>query len=263
MSITTRSLGRAAATLGTLGLALAAFAPGTAGADGTDGTDGTDDVDTRIIGGHAATEDYSFMVSLQQAGNHFCGGSLVDAEWVVTAAHCAGSPPADMKLRIGSKSTSAGGELVGVAEKVVHPDGAGNDIALLRLAKPAKAAPITIADSSGPAGTPTRVIGWGTTCDNGDCPPDTLQELDTKLVEDSRCTDIAGKKELCTDSDTPDAMACYGDSGGPQLQGKPGRWELIGATSRDGDQDPTCSTGTGIWTDVTAHADWIRQQIGG
>lgn len=244
---------RAAGALGAFALAVAALAPATAAAD---------DIDTKIIGGQPASEDYSFMASLQVEDRHNCGASLIDAEWVVTAAHCTGANAADMKVRIGSKEVDTGGELIQVAKKVVHPEGNGNDIALLQLATPAKAEPITIADSSGAAGTATRILGWGTTCDEGDCPPDTLQELDTKLVEDSKCMNIAGPKELCTDSDVPDAMGCFGDSGGPQLQGKPGEWELIGATSRDGDEDPACSTGTGIWTDVTAHADWIKKQLG-
>lgn len=48
-------------------------------------------------------------------------------------------------------------------------------------------------------------------------------------------------------------------SGGPQIKGRPGRWEPIGATSRDGDADPKCATGPGIYTDLTAHRDWIER----
>ncbi len=55
------------------------------------------------------------------------------------------------------------------------------------------------------------------------------------------------------------AQACILDSGGPQIKGRAGQWELIGATSRDGDADPTCSTGPGIYTDLTAHRDWIER----
>lgn len=53
------------------------------------------------------------------------------------------------------------------------------------------------------------------------------------------------------------------DSGGPQIQGRPGQWELIGATSRDGDADPTCSTGPGIYTDLAAHRDWTERTTAG
>lgn len=49
--------------------------------------------DTRIVGGFpAAAGQFPWQVAVQyrtSAGNYFCGGSLIDPNWVLTAAHCA------------------------------------------------------------------------------------------------------------------------------------------------------------------------------
>lgn len=43
----------------------------------------------QIVGGEAASAgDFPFIVSLQVGGSHFCGGSLLNANTVVTAGHC-------------------------------------------------------------------------------------------------------------------------------------------------------------------------------
>ncbi|UJW31794.1 serine protease [Saccharothrix sp. AJ9571] len=220
-----------------------------------------------IIGGRDATEDYSFMVSLQQGGNHFCGGSLISADWVVTAAHCVqGAPPEEVTTRVGTREHGSGGTETGVSRIIVHPDYAGmnppgGDIALLQLDKPVTETPIGIAGAAGDAGTATRILGWGEHCVEEDCgAPEILQELDTKVMPDTDCSNFVAGKEICTGTDTPNAMGCYGDSGGPQIKGRPGEWELIGATSRDGDEDPKCASGLGVWTDVTVYQDWIAEQ---
>jgi trypsin len=63
----------------------------------------TDDAD--IVGGVAASQgDFPFIVSLQSStGSHFCGGSLLNANTVLTAAHCTvGQTASSLRVRAGS-----------------------------------------------------------------------------------------------------------------------------------------------------------------
>ncbi|MFF4873319.1 trypsin-like serine protease [Streptomyces sp. NPDC090109] len=91
-----------------------------------------------------------------------------------------------------------------------------------------------------------------------------LKQLDTRINPDRMCAaGFNGANELCVYG-TPQATACYGDSGGPALVGGSGRWQLVGATSRAGQNGSTCGTGNAtIYTDVTAHRQWIGQNTGG
>ena len=58
----------------------------------------------QIVGGVAASQgDFPFIVSMQRGGSHICGGSLLNANTVLTAAHCAeGQSAGNIKVRAGS-----------------------------------------------------------------------------------------------------------------------------------------------------------------
>ncbi|MFJ8963575.1 S1 family peptidase [Lentzea sp. NPDC102401] len=221
------------------------------------------DVSPMIVGGTNASQVYPFMVSLQStSGSHFCGASLVKANWVVTAKHCVqGSSAASIRTRIGTTNRTSGGTTTGASRIITHPSA---DLALVQLNTSVSQAPIAISTASGPVGTATRIIGWGQTCPvRGACgAPVTLQELNTSIVSDSRCSGISAASEICTNNTDGNKGACYGDSGGPQVKSVSGRWELIGATSRSGG-GANCAQAPSIYVDVAYYRSWVSSNVGG
>lgn len=254
-----RKLGLA---VGVAATALALAWPGHAGAKPPPpGDDG--DVGTMIVGGQPATETYSFMASVQNSNGHFCGGSLIKPNWVVTAAHCADLNPS--QVRVGTQTWNSGGSVARVVSKTNHPtwNGTNGDIALLKLDQNLSQQPITIAASGGAQGTPTRLIGWGsTTGERGDRPTQ-LMQVDLKVV--SGCTNqFNSQYELCLGDDNPQTSACYGDSGGPSIIQVNGAWQLTGATNRAGQNRHPCQSNTAaIYANVPAYKAWIDQVTGG
>lgn len=211
------------------------------------------DVGPYVVNGRPATENYSFMVYVSG-----CTGSLIKANWAVTAKHC----PTPSSVRVGSVNRSSGGTVIGVTRAVNNPS---IDVKLLQLAGNVTHAPAPIPTTSGAVGTATRIIGWGITCPNRGCgsAPIVANELDTSIVADSRCIGINGPGEICTNNTNGNAGACYGDSGGPQVRMINGRWNLIGATSRAGNNNATCATGPSIYGDLPSIRSWINTQVGG
>ncbi|MEV8607934.1 serine protease [Amycolatopsis sp. NPDC051373] len=227
---------------------------------------------TSIVGGTNATETYTFMASIQdKSGKQVCGASLISSQWLVTAGHCVSDPrtldvadPAQYQFRVGSIDRTRGGELVGADRFIRHENWdtkLNDDIGLVHLAEPVVATPVAIG-STPVVGTPIRELGSGTTCVTHGCDaPVILQQLDTSIADTSACDDplFDPASQLCTDNNGGTANACHGDSGGPAMVNRYGRWLLVGATSHG--QTDVCTEKAGIYTDATFYRDWISQHI--
>lgn len=249
-------------------------------------------VRTKIINGVEAPEGkLPWQVSLFSAAyGHFCGGTLIGNDWVVTAAHCL--TYRDLirpEFRVLEKTTSllAGGTVREVERVIKHagydPDTKEHDIALLKLAprteevrgtgRPEERA-ITLdggaSDRQAVTYTKATVSGFGLTSERGNISAK-LMMVDVPLIDSTTCNGAgvyngeikpgmmcAGK--LQPDSEGELVDSCQGDSGGPLVSGvNTDNPRLIGVVSWGyGCARPNKP---GVYTRVASYYDWIKANM--
>jgi secreted trypsin-like serine protease len=218
-----------------------------------------------IVGGTKTTIATSpWQVSLQAEGAHLCGGSILDATTVVTAAHCVtdGGP---LSVRAGvSKHRDRRGQDIDVAEVIAHDGGAeaGTDIAIVRLSRPlqfnAAVQPIALASAAElAAATTARVTGWGAISETGPSSA-ILRTATLTVIDDRTCERNLRESELSADTETCAQTrgkgSCYGDSGGPlTIIGADGAAKLAGIVS----WGEVCGYSPDVYAEVPAFAEWI------
>ena len=205
-------------------------------------------LEPKIVGGTVAgAADNPFQVALLQKNisnsrqAQFCGGTLVKANVVVTAAHCSDFlSVAQVQVLTGTRRLDGTGTRRDVASIKVHPNWNpqtfNNDVAVWKLSSEVTGITFaTLATDDGAVGANLLATGWGTLNEGGALPID-LMKVEVPLVDRSNCNDANSYNGaitdamLCAGRDQGGKDTCQGDSGGPLTRGA-GNTVLTGITS--------------------------------
>jgi secreted trypsin-like serine protease len=240
----------------------------------------------KIVGGKpAAPGEYPWQVSLVVSWianpnqGHFCGGTIYNSKWIVTAAHClVRVRAADVHVVGGTNVLMPGVHRVNVTRIIMHKNyNAGTsdeDIALIEVKSPLALG--TTMQQIGllePSEEPTvlvkdkvlTVTGWGATAQGAAVVRD-LQEVDVPFVTREVCNDplsYNGKiteNMICAGKAAGGVDSCQGDSGGPIVYRPSGSApKLVGVVSwGEGCARPGKY---GVYTRVARYNSWVKNCI--
>ncbi|XP_074595037.1 trypsin-1-like [Brevipalpus obovatus] len=238
----------------------------------------------KIVGGDPISISHApYQVSIQSArfglskDTHFCGGSIINENYVVTAAHCAkGFRVSSLRIVAGASDIKTSKDTVTrrVSEAIIHPKYneqiIDNDIALLRVSVPfdlssgdSPIAAICLPEKkTSYVGEIAYASGYGRESE-GSGGGDSLRMVQVPIISNAECNKSYPNKimdsMLCAGYPEGKKDACQGDSGGPLAILKKGLWQLIGIVSWGiGCARPNKY---GVYCDVSNQVEWIRETM--
>ncbi|XP_058060853.1 trypsin-4-like [Anopheles bellator] len=229
----------------------------------------------QIVGGFLIEiRDAPYQVALLHNGRFDCGGSIIAANWIMTAAHCThGIPTRELSVRAGSALKHRGSDIHRIESIIPHPDydpeTTDYDFALIELATPIElngdtkeAIALPDEDDEDPAeGTRAMVSGWGATRDQHESNR-ILRATFVPIVAQDDCVrayDSIGlgsritESMICAGYRAGGHDSCQGDSGGPLAVDD----VLVGVVSWGGG----CGRPgiPGVYARISAVREWIRE----
>ncbi|KAI9575586.1 chymotrypsin-2-like [Glossina fuscipes] len=225
----------------------------------------------RFVGGSTAEEGlapYQVSIQYEWVDSHICGGSIIDAQWILTAAHCvAFLQPQDIVVETGTQNLMEPGvhyyvkriyTHCGYNEPLLH-----NDIALLQLNSailmdektqiiPLPVQPMDDDDD-------VLLTGWRGISSSGGGGPAMLKKINLKYVQYEHCKGLLDNDprldvgNICTVT-RKGGGACFGDSGGPLIS----NGHLVGVVSW---ANPCALGFPDAHASTYFYLDWIHQTM--
>jgi len=209
--------------------------------------------------------------------SHFCGGTIIDKKWILTAAHCFSDGWEGVKAVVGEhkRNHQEGTEqTLFVEQAFVHPNYNGltdNDICLVKLSQeinfnsyvqPACLPHPENIDADYLPGSELTISGWGVERVGSGIAASTLQVASVPIIPKAECEEVyhltesmfcAGKME------TGGVDGCQGDSGGPAVKKVNDKFTVVGVVS----WGIGCAQAyqPGVYTITAEFFDWIRETV--
>jgi len=228
-----------------------------------------------IINGELKDPASPYLVSLANSGDsHICGGTLIGAHTVLTAAHCTdGLAASDLKIKYGGTDRTTLPVSIPVTEIIQHPaynpSTSDSDFALLHLSEAVTqpdGAPMTnyahLSTQSPPTGLDIILSGWGLVQSDTDALPTQLYTATLSSLEAAACNEKwADVKQISPTMACAESMSksfCRGDDGGPAMDGIGA--VIYGVMSWSADGCPADTTvRPNVYSEVSSVRDWIVQ----
>uniref|UniRef100_A0A8C8D9G9 Transmembrane serine protease 15 n=1 Tax=Oncorhynchus tshawytscha TaxID=74940 RepID=A0A8C8D9G9_ONCTS len=233
----------------------------------------------RVVGGTDSRKGaWPWMVSLYFRGRHVCGATLIDNEWLVTAAHCVYGKNihlSNWEAVLGLHSQDSVDVLPSQTRKVDHiimnkhynRRTKDADIAMMHLQTNVNFTdniqPICLPGSGQQfeAGMKCFITGWGAEVEQGTS-ANVLQQAVLPLVSRSECQKLLPEynitaRMVCAGYSEGGVDSCQGDSGGPLMCEEDGHWVQVGVISFGvGCGRPQRP---GVYALVSQFTDWVVQ----
>ncbi|XP_063247871.1 serine protease 55-like [Prinia subflava] len=209
--------------------------------------------------------EFPWLVSIQSHGKHICGGTIISALWILTAAHCfAEQLPPDLTVAVGGVDLNLPLEEHSPDSLILHEEfnrtSLQNDIALILLSNP-----IEFSEEKIPVCLPfvcdmdVWQHCWAAGLENTSAASHVLQKTQTKLISREKCLEQIPhlvESVMCAEAEQGGGGGgCQVDSGGPLVcsSWNTMKWFQVGVISGG-------KPSHRILTPVYSYHDWIEKE---